>query len=153
MNVEVLSACSRIVSAISLGELVAAGIAIVTLMLNILFYIIIAPRIGFRFQKKEDFLKYSSDFMTYLAQVSSSSDLKGAPTKVKNYCESIQLLFKNGKAPKDLRDCMEDIFQLVKTRKDTAMTEDEVEEWAEVFRKKTHELRSYLARYTGVFRS
>jgi len=152
-NCEIVNELVNGTTTISIGEYFTAIVGITTLLVNVLFYIVIAPRIGFRFQKKEDFLKYSSEFMTYLAQVNSLSDFDGAPTKVKNYCESIQLLFKEGVAPAKLQACMEEVFQLVKERKDAQMEKTEMEEWELCFRKKTHDLRKYLAKYTGVFRS
>ena len=137
-------------SGMSLGDWIAAIISVVTLFLNILFYIIIAPKISFRFQKKEDFLKYSSEFVAYLSEVNSFSNFDGVPTKVKSYCVSIMLLFKSGEAPKLLSDQMETVYQLVKQRK-SLIEKDEISNWEEQFRQETRKLRQYLAKYTGVF--
>ncbi len=146
----VVRTCSEIGAGMDLADWVSCGISICTLLLNILFYIIIAPRINFRFQKKENFLKYSADFLDYLSKINSLENFDGVPTKVKSYCVTIDLLFKSGSAPEPLRDCMEDVFQLVKARKN--MTEDkEIWKWEQDFRAKTHDLRVYLAKYTGVF--
>ena len=137
-------------SGMSLGDWVAAGISIVTLLLNILFYIIIAPKISFRFQKKEDFLKCSSEFISYLSEVNSFTCFDGVPTKVKSYCVSIKLLFKSGEAPEPLKTQMEKVFQLVKRRKELSVTDD-IKNWEEEFKNETHLLRQYLAKYTGIF--
>lgn len=151
MLVQCLSmTCSEVTAGFDLADWVNCGISICTLLLNILFYIIIAPRISFRFQKKEDFLKYSAEFLEYLSKVNSLESFDGVPTKVKSYCVTIDLLFKNGSAPNPLHDCMEDVFKLVKARKN--MTEEkEIWRWEEDFRSKTHDLRVCLAKYTGVF--
>ena len=133
-----------------IADFVTAGISIITLLLNILFYIIIAPRISFRFQKKEDFLKYSSEFIDYLAKVNSFTEFDGALTKVKSYCVTIKLLFKDGEAPEPLSSDMEDIYQSIKCRKGMT-SEEEIAKWEEDFRKKEKQLRKSLAKYTGVF--
>ena len=133
-----------------LNDWVTAGISIITLLLNILFYIIIAPHISFRFQKKADFLKYASELITYLSEINSLETFDGVPTKVKSYCVSIELLFKSGIAPEPLHSNMEKIFQAVKQRK-SLLTEQGISDWESDFRKKTHELRKSLAKYTGVF--
>ncbi len=145
----VLATC-KVADGIGAGDWFAAAISICTLLLNILFYIVIAPKISFKFQKKEDFLKYSSEFLAYLSGINSREDFEGVPTKVKTYCVTIKLLFKSGSAPKELDDCMEDVYQLVRERK--SLTDDkEIWRWEERFRSKTHELRVHLAKYTGVF--
>lgn len=133
-----------------LNDFVTAGISVVTLLLNILFYIVIAPRISFRFQKKEDFLKYAAEFVTYLSTVNSLETFAGVPTKVKSYCVSIELLFKSGVAPDPLHNDMENIFQSVKHRK-SLTSKQEISEWESDFREKSQILRKSLARYTGIF--
>lgn len=145
-----LATCATATNGISIADWFAAAISICTLFVNILFYIIIAPRISFKFQKKEDFLKYSSEFLSYLSGVNSLTSFDGAPTKVKTYCVTIKLLFKSGSAPKELDECMEAVYQLVRERKD--LNDDKkIGRWEEEFRNKTHELRVHLAKYTGVF--
>lgn len=142
--------CPNASSTFDLSDWVSCGISIATLLLNILFYIIIAPKISFRFQKKEDFLKHSVEFLGYLSQVNSFTNFDGVPTQVKAYCVTIDLLFKKGTAPEPLRKCMEDVFQLVKARKNMT-AEKEIWKWDEDFRKKTHDLRVHFAKYTGTF--
>lgn len=135
---------------LELNDFVTALISILTLLLNILFYIVIAPKINFRFQKKEDFLKYSSEFITFLSAVNSLDSFEGIPTKVKSYCVSIELLFKDGVAPEPLRNDMEKVFQAVKQRK-TLTSTDEIIQWNSDFRTLTQQLRKSLAKYTGIF--
>ena len=141
---------TKVTSGMDLNDLVTAGISIATLLLNILFYIILAPRIGFRFQKKEDFLKYASEFISYLSTVNSLDTFENAPTKVKSYCVSIELLFKSGVAPDPLHANMELVFQAVKRRKGLT-SKQEISEWESDFREKTQALRKSLAKYTGIF--
>lgn len=136
---------------LELNDLITSGISIISLLLNILFYIVIAPRISFRFQKKEDFLKCSTEFIEFLAKVNSFDDFDGVLTKIKVYCISIELLFKKGVAPKKLHDTMEKVFQSVKERK-KLVNEKEIDEWELEFRKLTQTLRKELSKYTGVFR-
>lgn len=132
------------------SDFVTVLISLLTLFLNILFYIIIAPKISFRFQKREDFLKVSSEFITYLATIVSMEDFSGVPTQVRSYCITIKLLFKKGVAPKSLEELMEDIFQSVKKRK-SLTSQEEIKNWENEFRQKTKDLRILLAKYTGVF--
>lgn len=153
MTVYVYSCAEQLedqVFGLQLNDLVTAGISVATLLLNILFYIIIAPRISFRFQKKEDFLKYSADFISYLSEVNSLTNFDGVPTKVKSFCVSIELLFKNGVAPNPLHADMEEVFQAVKRRKEISSI-DEISTWELEFREKTQKLRKSLAKYTGAF--
>lgn len=150
MFLHCLTAACPHTSSFDVSDWVSCGISIGTLLLNILFYIIIAPRINFRFQKKEDFLKYSVEFLEYLSQVNSFTKFDGVPTKVKSYCVTIDLLFKEGTAPEPLHECMEGVFQLVKARKNMT-DEKEIWKWEEDFRKKTHDLRVHFAKYTGSF--
>lgn len=145
-----LAACAATTNEISIADWFAAAVSICTLLVNVLFYIVIAPKINFRFQKKEDFLKYSSEFLTYLSGVNSLTSFDGVPTKVKTYCVTIKLLFKSGSAPKELDECMETVYQLVRERKNLK-DDKEIGRWEEKFRSKTHELRIHLAKYTGVF--
>lgn len=142
--------CATTTNGIDVSDWFAAAISICTLLVNILFYIIIAPRISFKFQKKEDFFKYSAEFLSYLSEVNSLTSFEGVPTKVKTYCVTIKLLFKSGSAPKELDECMESVYQLVRERKDLK-DDKEIRRWEEKFRSKTHELRVHLAKHTGVF--
>lgn len=140
----------NITNELTLTDIITAGISIVTLLVNILFYIIIAPRINFKFQKKEDFLKYSSEFITYLSTINSLKNFDGVLTKIRNYSVSIQLLFKEGIAPDPLHSNMETIYQSVKERK-SMISDEEIADWEIRFRSEIRELRMSLAKYTGIF--
>lgn len=133
------------------SEIVTIGISIASLLLNILFYTIIAPQMSFRFQRKSDFLKYASEFVEYLSKINSFEDFDGVPTKVKSYCVSIELLFKSGIAPEPLHSNMELVFQDVKNRK-TLSAEKDIQNWEKEFRVHSQTLRKDLAKYTGIFK-
>lgn len=141
---------SNLIFGMDISDFVTVLISVLTLLLNILFYIIIAPRISFRYQKKEDFLKYSSEFINYLAKINSLDSFDGVLTQIKTYCITIELLFKDGVAPEPLHTLMEDIFQSIRKRK-RMTSEEEICIWENEFRDKTKELRKALAKYTGVF--
>jgi hypothetical protein len=138
------------VSGIGLVDIITIGVSLFTLLLNILFYIIIAPRIDFKYKRKEEFFKQASEFIQYLAKVNSLDKFDGVLTKIKDYCISIKLLFVDGEAPKHLSACMEGVYASVKKRKDLN-DEKEIKEWEEDFKIKTRELRIALAKYTGIF--
>ena len=140
--------CSN--NGMDIKDIVTSAISIITLFLNILFYIIIAPRIGFRFQKKDELFKTASEFLAFLSEINSYDSFDGIPTKVRKYCVSIKLLFKDGETPKELTDRMENIYQMVKTRKNMEDLK-EIDQWETKFREETHTLRKELAKYTGIF--
>ncbi len=140
--------CSN--NGMEIKDIVTSAISIITLFLNILFYIIIAPRIGFRFQKKDELFKTASEFLAFLSEINSYDSFDGIPTKVKKYCVSIKLLFKDGETPEELTNCMEKVYQMVKSRKNIETIED-IERWETEFRAETHTLRKELAKYTGIF--
>ena len=135
---------------IELNDFITASISIISLLLNILFYIIIAPKISFRFQRKDDFLKYSTEFISYLATINSLTCFDGVLTKISTYSITIQLLFKDGKAPDPLHKTLEEIYQSVAKRKSLS-EEEKIQEWEIEFRKLTQTLRKDLSKYTGIF--
>lgn len=145
---EMCQECS--VRGMDIKDFVTIAISIITFFLNILFYIIIAPRISFRFQKKDELFKTASEFLTFLSEINSYDSFDGIPTKVKKYCVSIKLLFKDGETPEELTNCMEKVYQMVKSRKNIETIED-IERWETDFREETHTLRKELAKYTGIF--
>lgn len=135
---------------IQLNDLITASISILSLLLNILFYILIAPKISFRFQRKEDLTKIAVEFLSFLSDMISYKNYDGVPTKVRKYCLSIHLLFKTGKAPTEISNCMEEIYGLAKKRK--SMNDNkEIQKWEINIRTKSRELRTLLAKYIGVF--
>lgn len=145
-----LSEANTQILGMELTDFIAAAISIVTLLLNILFYIIIAPRISFRFQKKEDFLKCSAEYIEYLAKVNSLQNFDGVLTQVKSYSIKIKLLFKKGVAPKKLDALMEDVYRSIKRRK-SMKSKEQIVKWEIEYRQLTKKLRIALAKYTGVF--
>ncbi len=125
-------------------------ITIITLLVNILFYIIIAPRINFKFRKKEEFYKSTIDFLDFLSDMVSYQDFSGVPTKIRKYSLSIHMLFKSGTAPKPIADILEEVFQSAKERKKFTQ-ESEISAWELDFRELVRKLRKELSKYTGIF--
>lgn len=136
---------------LELSDFVTAGISILTLFVNILFYILVAPSISFRFRKKEELTKTASEFLSYLSDVASFESYDGVPTKIRNYSLSIHLLFKEGQAPIEISDCMEKIYKLVKNRK-SMKDNEKIRKWETELRDESRNLRKSLAKYTGVFK-
>lgn len=125
-------------------------ISIIVLLVNILFYIIIAPRINFKFQKKEEFYKSSIAFLDFLSDIVSYQDFSDVPTKIRKFSLSLHMLFKSGTAPKPITDKLEEVFQSAKKRK--ALTEEsEILAWELDFRELVRNLRKELSKYTGIF--
>ena len=133
-----------------ISDYITPAISVISLALNILFYIFVAPKIGFKFQRKSELLKQSTEFLSYLSEINSYDSFEHVPTTIRNYCISIKLLFKNGDAPDDISDCMERIFQLAKKRK--GLTDSEaIKEWELDLKNESHQLRTMLAKITGIF--
>lgn len=125
-------------------------ISIIALLLNIIFYIIIAPRITFKFQKKEEFYKCAREFLSYLSEVVSYDDFAGVPTQIRIHSMSIHLMFNKGTAPKNISNLLEEIFQSAKKRK-TIEDIKECEKWEADFRSLMRDLRKAFGKYAGIF--
>lgn len=130
--------------------IIPAAISILTLIFNFLFYIIIAPHINFKFQKKAEFYKVAADLLNLLSEIISYKDFSDVPTKVRKYSLSIHILFKSGTAPEPLADLLEQLFQSTKQRK-TILEESEIIEWEHKFRDLVRMLRKEMSKYTGIF--
>lgn len=129
---------------------IPALISIISLFFNILFYIIIAPKINLKYQKKSELLKIASDFFAYLSDLPSLKSFEGAPTQIRKYSQSIHLMFKNGTAPDNLASILEDLFKSVQSRKNI-VDEKEISAWNSEIRNKIRSLRIEIASYTGIF--
>ena len=99
--------------------------------------------------KKDEFFNLSSEFLSFLSNITSIEAFDGVPTKVRNYCISIKLLFKGGEPPLELANSMETIFQLVKERKNID-NENLIKDWSAQFLKESRILRKEIAKITGV---
>jgi len=123
-------------------------VSIITLLINMGFYIFGQPRLGYKYKRKEELSKICEEMFTYLSEIVSLKDLAGAPTKIRNFSLKIHLCFKKGTASKDLSDCLEVIYQMVKQRKNFN-DDNDMEEWNDNFRNQCRELRRLLGKYCG----
>lgn len=130
---------------------VPAIVSILTLIVNILFYLFGQPRTAYKLKIKEHFVEVSEEFLIYLSQIVSFDNFDGVPTEVRNYCLKLHLCFKTGTAPEPLCSLLEEIFQFVKTRKNISEVE-KINEWNTQFREKVRILRKNLAKYCGTFK-
>ena len=126
-------------------------ISIIVLFINILYYIFGQPRVSFKAKRKEQLVNISEEFLIFLFEVVSYSDFNGVPTKVRNFSLKIHLCFKEGTAPDQLAQMLEDLFQQVRLRKKITSQQD-IDKWNEQFRCKVRELRKELAKYCGVLK-
>jgi hypothetical protein len=131
---------------------VPAIISIISLFLNIVFFIYVAPYITSRNQKKEKMYEIACEFMELLSAITSKEDYSGIPTEIRKYCLKIHMMFKSGSAPKDIGDQMETIFQLAQKRKKITLDQD-LHDWQVEFRQQVKLLRKSLSKYTGFFRN
>ncbi|MCT4544521.1 MAG: type IV secretory system conjugative DNA transfer family protein [Vallitalea sp.] len=126
-------------------EYASIFISIFTLVINIFFYIIIAPRINYRMKNKERMYNLCSEFLDYLITITSIDNFDGVPTKIRSYSIRLQLMFRDGKAPHELRETLEKVFQLAKKRKNIT-TDENINIWQEDMRSTTFELRVLLSK-------
>ena len=125
--------------------------SLLTLAVNIYFYICIQTRLGYEYKRKEDLARTCEDFFKYLSKVISFEDFNGVPTEIRNYSLKIHLCFINGQADKDISDKLESLFQLAKQRK--SVDSSSIEEWNVEFRNNVRDLRHLLGKYCGGIKS
>lgn len=130
---------------------VPAIIAIISLVVNIVFSVFVAPKVIRENEYRTKLFEVCSEFFEYLSGVPSLSNYNGVPTKIRNYSLKIHLMFKEGSAPKELSESLENVFQKVKKRKE--LTEaSEIDKWNDEFRNELRTLRKKIACYTGLFK-
>lgn len=127
---------------------VPAIVSVVTLAVNMLFYIFAQPKISYKNKVKESLSKVSVELFDYISEIVSYNDFSGVPTKIRQYSIRIHMCFKEGTAPKELEAILEEIYQAVKKRK-SLTTFDEIDRWNENFRKMAKKLRKNLAEHCG----
>ncbi len=123
-------------------------VSIITLLINMGFYVFGQSRLGYKYKRKEELAKISEEMCAYLSEIVSLESFTGVPTKIRNYSLRIHLCFKDGTAKKKLADKLEEIFQAVKQRK-TLNDAQDIEAWNERFRNQSRELRKQLGKYCG----
>lgn len=127
---------------------VPAIVSVVTLVVNMLFYIFAQPKISYKNKVKESLSKVSVELFDYISEIVSYNDFSGVPTKIRQYSIRIHMCFKEGTAPKELEAILEEIYQAVKKRK-SLTTFDEIDRWNENFRKMAKKLHKNLAEHCG----
>lgn len=127
---------------------VPSFVSVITLLINMAFYIFAQPRLGYKYKRKEELAIISAEMFTYLSEIVSLEDFTGVPTKLRNYSLKIHLCFKKGSAKKNIADMLEELFQMAKRRKNLK-DEDDIQAWNEELREKCRELRKQLGKYCG----
>ena len=128
---------------------VPAIVSIITLVLNLLFYIFIQPRLTYKATAKESLKKVSVDLLNYLAEIISYEQFDGVPTQIRKYSLQIYLHFKAGTSDGQLEILLEQIFNEVRKRKNLTSTDD-IDKWNDEFRVLARNLRKKLAKHCGV---
>ena len=135
-----------------LGVWVPAIVAVVSLIVTTIFTVYIAPKIAAKQNQKTAMYTICSQFFDYLTDIVSLKDYSGVPSQVRKYSLKIHLMYKEGVAPKDISEKLEDIFQKVKTRK-TLNSDTEITVWEKDYRDAVRDLRTKLSKYVGVFKA
>ena len=125
-----------------------AAISVITLIVNLCFYIFVQPRLSYKLNAKERLANTSVELLNFLSEVVSLNDFSGVPTRVRKYSIQIHMHFKSGVASKEIERLLEEIFQDCKRRK-TLVLKNEIDEWNNSFRQHVRELRIELAKYCG----
>lgn len=128
---------------------VPAIVSIITLVLNLLFYIFIQPRLTYKATAKESLKKVSVDLLNYLAEIISYEQFDGVPTQIRKYSLQIHLHFKAGTSDGQLEILLEQIFNEVRKRKNLNSIDD-IDKWNDEFRILARDLRKKLAKHCGV---
>lgn len=123
-------------------------VSVVTLLINLGFYIFVQPGLGYKYKVKKHLRDVSDEFFLYLANVVSLDDYNGVLTKVREYSLKIHLCFKEGTADENMTAQLEKIYQMVKDRKIMA-DESAIDQWNDTFRDEIRILRKQLGRYCG----
>lgn len=127
---------------------IPAVVSIVTLIINLLFYVFAQPRITYKITAREALAKTSIEFLNYLTELVSFDNFEGVPARVRKYSLQIHLHFKSGTADGKIELLLEKIFKETQKRK-TLNSETEIENWNDSFRVLVRELRKNLAKYCG----
>lgn len=140
--------CEFAIETNSLEIWIPAIVSIITLMLNLLFYIFIQPRLTYKATAKESLKRIAVDLMNYLAEIISYEDFSNVPTQIRKYSLQIHMHFKKGTSDGQLEIFLEQVFQAVKIRKSLTKDED-VDKWNDDFRVLARDLRKQLAKHCG----
>lgn len=132
----------------SLEIWIPAIVSIITLLLNLMFYIFIQPRLTYKATAKESLKKISVELLNYLAEIISYEKFDGVPTQIRKYSLQIHLHFKEGTSDGQLEILLEQVFKEVRKRKSLTTTAD-IDKWNDDFRVLARNLRKNLAKHCG----
>ena len=110
-------------------------VSIITLLINLCFYIFVQPRLGYKYKVKEQLYRECTELFVFLTDIVSKTDFNGVPTKIREHSLKIHLCFVSGKADDKTSEKLEEIYQMTKNRK-TLNADTEIEAWNIQFRKK-----------------
>ena len=127
-------------------DFISVFISVFALLVNIVFYIFIAPSINDKLAYKKRLYDVSSEFLDYLVDATSFTSFDGVPSTVRKYSLKIHLLFPKGKAPDSLSKILESIFQHLKSRKSIS-EELAIDSWKVTMRENIKSLRVELSKY------
>ena len=139
---------ARVKSNIDWEIWVPAIVSVITLIVNMLFYLFAQPRIADKTAIKKAFTEASVELLNYMAEIISYESFEGVPTQIRKYSLQIHLYFKNGTATGQIEILLEKVFKEIQKRKDLSSAV-EIEEWNDNFRKLARELRKNLAKHCG----
>ena len=125
-------------------------VSVVTLLVNICYYIFIQTRLGYKYETKRELSKICSEFFTYLSEIVSYDEFEGVPTTIRNYSMRIHLCFKSGQADQNISEQLEKVFQMTKMRKGLVEKKD-IDSWNDEFRTEVTRLRRAVSKYCGSF--
>lgn len=140
--------CGVAVETNNLEIWIPAIVSVVTLLLNLVFYIFIQPRLTYKATAKESLKKISVELLNYLAEIISYEKFDGVLTQIRKYSLQIHLHFKEGTSDGQLEILLEQIFREVRKRK-SLTKEDDIDKWNDDFRVLARKLRKELAKHCG----
>ena len=103
-------------------------VSIITLLINLCFYIFVQPRLGYKYKVKEQLYRECTELFVFLTDIVSKADFNGVPTKIREHSLKIHLCFVSGKADDKTSEKLEEIYQMTKNRK-TLNADTEIEAW------------------------
>lgn len=134
----------------SLSIWVPAAVAILSLLVNTCFVLLISPRISEKHNQKVAMYNICIEYFDYLTDLVSFSSFDGVPSKIRKFSLKIHMMFKSGVAPKPIDIKLESIYQKVKERKNLE-DQDTISDWEKEYRVLLRDLRIELSKYIGVF--
>ena len=85
--------------------------SVITLIVNLMFYILVQPKLKYKAEARENISKISAELLSYLSDIVSFDSFDGVLTKVRKLSLQIHLQFKNGTADKEIENLLEEIYK------------------------------------------